>query len=62
MSFHLQVEVQEEGGTQEKWSPCSAGEPGAQNMTWMDIPNSDDILVPPVTLVCVLLWVRGPGI
>lgn len=31
-------------------TPCSPGEPGAIEMTWMEVP-SDKLFEPPVTLV-----------
>lgn len=32
-------------------TPCSAGVPGAIEMTWMDVPDGDKLLEPPVTMV-----------
>lgn len=33
--------------------PCSPGDPGAIEMSWMDVP-SDKLAEPPVTLVCMI--------
>lgn len=32
-------------------TPCSPGEPGAFEMTWVDVPG-DKLFEPPVTMVC----------
>jgi vacuolar protein-sorting-associated protein 4 len=36
--------------TEDLLTPCSAGVPGAVEMTWQDVPG-DKLLEPPVTMV-----------
>jgi len=39
----------EDGGTSEKWTPCSPGDPHAVERTWNDV-SSDELLEPPLVL------------
>lgn len=41
----------------EYWQPCSPGDPAGQPMTWQDV-NSDDLLEPPVQMVCLVIAIQ----
>ena len=34
-------------------TPCSPGDPGATEMSWMDVPG-DKLLEPVITMVCIV--------
>lgn len=37
------------------FTPCSPGDPDAEEMTWMDVPG-DKLLEPQVSMVGIFLW------
>jgi vacuolar protein-sorting-associated protein 4 len=45
-------------GDVEKWTPCSPGDAGAQEMTWTEV-DSDKLLEPPLQLKDFVKAVKG---